>query len=197
MALKLIANYSKRLGLPGYSSHQYSVCVETEINNINDVAGESSRLYQSLQQSVDEEIQHTGFVPDHGYGMEGKTNGNGSPNRTNGNGNGKGHTNADGWVCSDKQRDLILKLVDEHHRLRILYQEATGKQESGLELHHLVKTKVPKLVVSEAPATTEGQRTKFFRLIESFVDGVDREDYVPSPGLQCAACEYFNECRRA
>ena len=92
MALKLIANYSKRLGLPGYSSHQYSVCVETEISNINDVAGESSRLYQSLQQSVDEEIQHTGFVPDHGYG--------------------------------------------------ILYQEATGKKESGFELHHLVKTKV-------------------------------------------------------
>ena len=30
MALKLIANYSKRLGLPGYSSHQFSVCVETE-----------------------------------------------------------------------------------------------------------------------------------------------------------------------
>jgi len=55
MALKLIANYSKRLGLPGYSSHQYSVCVQTEISNINDVAGESSRLYQSLQQSVDEE----------------------------------------------------------------------------------------------------------------------------------------------
>ena len=119
MALKLIANYSKRLGLPGYSSHQYSVCVETEINNINDVAGESSRLYQSLQQSVDEEIQHTGFVPDHGYGMEGKTNGhdnrtNGHSAPANGNGNGNGHTNGDGWTCSDKQRDLILKLVDEH-----------------------------------------------------------------------------------
>ena len=76
----------------------------------------------------------------------------------------------------------------------ILYEEATGKQASGFELHHLVKTKVPKLVVTEAPATTEAQRTKFFRQIESFVDGVDREDYVPSPGLQCSACEYFNEC---
>jgi len=126
MALKLIANYSKRLGLPGYSSHQFAVTVETEIANINDVAGESSRLYQSLQQSVDEEIQHTGFVPDHAYGMEGKTNGNGtdngSTNRTNGhaaptNGNGNGHTNGngDGWICSDKQRDLILKLVTEHN----------------------------------------------------------------------------------
>ena len=78
----------------------------------------------------------------------------------------------------------------------ILYREATGKQESGFELHHLVKTKVPKLVVSEAPAATEAQTTKLFRLIESFVDGVEREDYVPSPGLQCAACEFFNECRQ-
>ena len=76
----------------------------------------------------------------------------------------------------------------------LLYREATGKQESGFELHHLVKTKVPKLVVSEAPATTEAQRTKLFRLIESYTDGVDREDFVPSPGLQCAACEFFNEC---
>ncbi len=77
----------------------------------------------------------------------------------------------------------------------LLYREATGKQESGFELHHLVKTKVPKLVVSESPATTEAQFTKLFRLIESFVDGVEREDYVPSPGLQCTACEFFNECR--
>ena len=77
----------------------------------------------------------------------------------------------------------------------ILYEEATGKKEAGFQLHHLVKTKVPKLVVNEAPATTENQKTKFFRLIESFVDGVEREDYVPSPGLQCAACEFFNACR--
>lgn len=69
MALKLIANYSKRLGLPGYSSHQFSVCVETEISNIDDVAGESSRLYDTLQRSVDEEIQRTGFIPDQGYGI--------------------------------------------------------------------------------------------------------------------------------
>jgi hypothetical protein len=121
MALKLIANYSKRLGLPGYSSHQFSVSVETEISNINDVAEESTRLYQLLQQNVDEEIQRTGFVPDEGYGIseQGSRNGsaNGHATRTNGNGNGQsnGHANGDGWVCSDKQRDLILKLVDEHN----------------------------------------------------------------------------------
>jgi len=117
MALKLIANYSKRLGLPGYSSHQFAVTVETEISNVNEVAAESTRLYQTLQQSVDEEIQHTGFVPADGYGIseQGVRNGhrNGSANRTNGN----GHTNGNGeaWACSEKQQDLILKLVAEHN----------------------------------------------------------------------------------
>lgn len=77
----------------------------------------------------------------------------------------------------------------------LLYREATGQRETGFELHHLVKTKTPKLVVTEAPATTERQLTKLFRQIESFVDGVEREDYVPSPGLQCSFCEFFNECR--
>ncbi len=33
MAIKLIANYSKRLGLPGYSSHQFEVSIETEITH--------------------------------------------------------------------------------------------------------------------------------------------------------------------
>lgn len=78
----------------------------------------------------------------------------------------------------------------------ILYREATGKKESGFELHHLVKTKTPKLVVSEAPAITQQQQSRFLRTIESFVEGVQRKDFVPSPGLQCAACEYFNECRK-
>ena len=62
MAVKLIANYSKRLGLPGYSSHQFSVAVETEISNVADAAGESERLYQLLQQSVDSQIA-TGATP--------------------------------------------------------------------------------------------------------------------------------------
>ena len=108
MAVKLIANYSKRLGLPGYSSHQFAVSVETEIANVADAAGESQRLYQLLQQSVDSQITETGFVPPHGYGMNGENNGNSAEP------NGRGPEEAP-WQCSDKQRDLILKLVAEHN----------------------------------------------------------------------------------
>jgi CRISPR/Cas system-associated exonuclease Cas4 (RecB family) len=77
----------------------------------------------------------------------------------------------------------------------ILYRDATGRKESGLELHHLVKTKTPKLVISEMPPATEQQRTRLFRQIESYQAGLARRDFVPSPGFQCAGCEYFNECR--
>ena len=56
MAIKLIANYSKRLGLPNYSSHQFSVSVETEVVNTGDIPGECGRLYELLQANVDRQI---------------------------------------------------------------------------------------------------------------------------------------------
>jgi hypothetical protein len=95
MAVKLIANYAKRLGLPGYSSHQFSVSIETELQNLDNVREESARLYESLQEAVDLQIQKTGFVPPNGYGMEVDKNGN--------------------WNCSPKQRELIEKIQKENN----------------------------------------------------------------------------------
>lgn len=78
----------------------------------------------------------------------------------------------------------------------VLYRDATACKESGFELHHLVKLKKPKLVVTSAEPMSEQQRTRLFRSIESYVDGVEREDWVPNPNpMTCACCEYFNECR--
>jgi hypothetical protein len=78
----------------------------------------------------------------------------------------------------------------------LLYREATDRRETALELHHLVKTKTPKLVVTEAPPASEVQTTRLLRLIESYARGVAAEDFVPAPGIGCASCEFFNECRR-
>jgi hypothetical protein len=39
-------------------------------------------------------------------------------------------------------------------------------------------------------------QAKLFRAIESYVEGVQREDWVPNPNVMgCACCEYFSECR--
>ena len=78
----------------------------------------------------------------------------------------------------------------------VLYREATKKQEGGRDLHQLVKTKTPKLIVTQQGPMTEPQQTRLFRQMESYVEGLDREDFVPSPGMQCSMCSYFNECRR-
>jgi putative RecB family exonuclease len=78
----------------------------------------------------------------------------------------------------------------------VLYREATGKRESGFELHHLIRTKTPKVIITSLEPMTAGQETRLFKLIDSYVTGLGREDFVPSQGLQCAGCDFFNECRR-
>jgi putative RecB family exonuclease len=77
----------------------------------------------------------------------------------------------------------------------LLYREATGRQEIGIEIHHLIKTKQPKIVVNELAPANEAQIARLYRVIEAYLKGVAWEDFVPSPGIQCAACEFFNECR--
>ena len=78
----------------------------------------------------------------------------------------------------------------------VLYREATGHRESGRELHHLVKTKTPKLVITSMDPMTDKQQVRLFRMMESYVEGLAREDFVPSPGFQCAGCEFRTECRK-
>lgn len=127
MALIVTTDYSKKLGLPGFSSHQFSVSIQTELTDLDRVPGEVARLYQLLQQAVDREIQQTGFVPADGYGETQRSlpvnsgNGNGQ-HQSNGHFNGNGSTPRRGtapvsgngsWQCSDKQRRLLTDLSRE------------------------------------------------------------------------------------
>jgi hypothetical protein len=77
----------------------------------------------------------------------------------------------------------------------VLYRESTGKREGGRELHHLVKTKLPKVIITETGPMLEYQQNRLFRLMENYVEGLDREDFVPAIGMQCLGCEFRNECR--
>jgi len=63
MAIKLNAAYSKKLGLPHYSSHSFSASVEVELTDPGRIAAETARLYGVLQTSVDNEIRQVGYLP--------------------------------------------------------------------------------------------------------------------------------------
>ena len=133
MAVLLQMTYSKKLGLPNFSSHCCSVSLQVEIADVNQVADESNKLYQLLQSSVDQEIQQVGFMPDATkYGMNGNssnghsTNGNHRNGQSNGhhqngysnghsNGHQNGRSNHELAGISDKQLDLINNIVRQNN----------------------------------------------------------------------------------
>ena len=124
MSVIIEANYSKKIGLPGYSSHQYMLTLRAELTDLTQVSAESQRLHSLLQASVDRELQQPGWLPLGNSqvptnGGNGHSNGNGHPN-----GNGHSHprngnaqlTNGshEPWNCTPKQQDLIMRIVDDN-----------------------------------------------------------------------------------
>ncbi len=97
MAIHLQMEYSKKIGLPEYSSHGFSVSLKAEVASAEDIPGEVERIYQTLQQSVDQQIIHPGYVP----GQEAAPKVHVLPSQEK------------AWKCSPKQKELILKLVNE------------------------------------------------------------------------------------
>ena len=73
----------------------------------------------------------------------------------------------------------------------LLYREATGEQETGFELHHLIKTKEPKIVVTAMDPMEPRQIRNLVTMMESYVSGVMAEDFVPSRGQHCSWCDYY------
>lgn len=110
---------------------------------------------------------------------------------------------AGGWIVDYKtssQSPNADKIAHLHEMqttgYSLLYREATGKRESGIELHHLVKLKTPKVVITKFEPATDHQVNRLYKQMESYTDGLQRQDFVPSPGLQCSTCEYFSHCRK-
>lgn len=133
MAITLKSDYRKTLGLPGYSSHSFSASIEVELAAADDIPAEIHRLYQTLQQNVDQQIQDPGYVPEGTYGMEpaksSSPKANSTPTHTARPSQPTGQRNSSqksyagnrgrtsqaqqAWNCSEKQRSLIDKLIKE------------------------------------------------------------------------------------
>ena len=133
-------------GLPQYSSHQFSVTLRTEIADLANVQNESTRLYALLQQSVDASLQQPGFLPGHSAAQ--------------GNGNGNRHET---WECSEKQRDLILKMVEEHRlekpAVEQLAQNRFGK--SVKSLNRLEASGLIDALIEQTGGSPGNQRRRF------------------------------------
>lgn len=152
MAIVMEANYSKKCGLPGYSSHQYMITLRTELADLAHVDAESARLHALLQSAVDREIQKIGFLPE--------TSGNGNVLTRPANGNGNGN---EAWGCSAKQRALILDLVEQHkldkNAVEQLAQDRFGK--TVKTLNKLEASELIDEVITMTGGTPRGPRRQF------------------------------------
>ena len=157
MAIKLSANYSKKLGLPHYSSHSFAASVEVELTDITQIEGEIQKLYQLLQYSVDQEIQHTGFVPDSpGHNTNGHAlpqNGRSYPiagNRRpqiNGNNGTRPQVKPQGeiWNCTAGQKGFIQRIVNEN-QMQMQDAEGLSQQLYGIGLKELDKMQASQVI---------------------------------------------------
>jgi hypothetical protein len=118
------------------------VSVETELTGTENVTAEASRLYQTLQQAVDREMQRTGFVPGEDYGQpeeSAQINADAPHQDPTGSRNKP-------WKASDKQRELVLKVV-QNNSLDLEVVEAISDEMFGhTELADLNKIQMSGLI---------------------------------------------------
>ena len=131
MAVMLDINYSKKLGLPNYSSHSLGIGLKAEVANLDQVQGEVEKAYSLLQSAVDAQLVHQGFVSNEsnqGNGVDQVQNRRSKVNEPK--------TDPDSWNCSIRQRALILNILERNDLdLRVvddLSQELHGRPMSDL-----------------------------------------------------------------
>ena len=130
MAILLEFKYDKRLGLPGYSSHDFGVSMRTEVNDVDQIKEESERAYRLLQQSVDAQLSNPGFIPSENH------------KETESKGTQINGTDPEKWNCTERQRGLILKILSQND----LPESAI--EEVAQDLHGRPMSELGKLQVS-------------------------------------------------
>lgn len=71
-----------------------------------------------------------------------------------------------------------------------LFRQATGRDEGGLEIRSLIKTKTPKVEFHQYAARTDVHLRRLFSVIRAYLDDLDSGRFVFRPGFACMFCDY-------
>ena len=71
-----------------------------------------------------------------------------------------------------------------------LFRRTTGREEIGLEIHSLIKTKTPKVEGHRYPARTDAHFRRLFAVIREYLDALDHGRFSYRPGWGCAMCDF-------
>lgn len=71
-----------------------------------------------------------------------------------------------------------------------LHRQITGRQEGGMEIRSLIKTKQAKCEFHPYPARTEVHFRRLFSVIREYLDALDRGTFNFRPGWNCGLCDF-------
>jgi hypothetical protein len=78
-----------------------------------------------------------------------------------------------------------------------LFRHCAQRQEAGLEIRSLIKTKVAKVEFHRYPARTEGHLRRLFSIIREYLDALDAGRFNYRPGFSCGFCDFRDgPCRQ-
>ena len=151
MAILLEFNYGKKLGLPGYSSHNFGVSMKAEVNDPEAIPEEAEKAYGILQESVDSQIVNRGLIPSE----------NAKTAQVQSNGN-REKANPDNWNCTVRQKGLLMTIL-ERNNLDPEVVEDLSQKIHGRSMSDLGKMQVSGVITEvlerwgRHPRTTNGR----------------------------------------
>ena len=103
-------------------------------------------------------------------------------------------------ICDFKTAARSSEPMEISHEIQLscyawLYRQITGRQEAGLEIRSLIKTKTPKIEFHEYAARTDAHFRRLFSVIGEYLEALDKGRFNYRPGFGCAMCDYKTECQ--
>ncbi|MCX8493997.1 MAG: hypothetical protein ORN23_07190 [Chthoniobacterales bacterium] len=138
MPVIITASVSKKVGQANYGSAGFSLTVQSEVSNLNQVAEASHQLYTLLNDSVNAELNGDKEPEKRAEWPKLERNTSTHQNSSNG--------VSPIWRCSDKQKALIGKLIADHHLEREDVEKLSLELFGTAHLHTLHKMQASGLI---------------------------------------------------
>jgi len=71
-----------------------------------------------------------------------------------------------------------------------LFRQAAGREEAGLEIRSLIKTKTPKIIFHSFAPRTEVHFRRFFSVVRAYLEDLDAGRFIYRPGMGCSMCDF-------
>jgi len=77
-----------------------------------------------------------------------------------------------------------------------MFRHVEQRQEAGLEIRSLIKTKSPKVEFHSYPARTHAHFRRLFSVLREYLDALDAGRFNYRPGFNCAMCDFREQCSK-